>query len=227
MVATASKKAQADREADEMFKKAAEADAARDKLPAGDARKSGWFGGWFGKRDSTASPGPIKAKLGEENAFYYDENLKKWVNKKGGPEAATSAAPTPPPPRGPASRVASSAAMGPPSGPPSRASSGSGLANMARPPTSGSGPAFSGPPSGPPSRVGTPSSNPASDRGGPPQAPPKVNVDGLGGLAPPIRPASTLSNASSIDDLLAGPRKTGTVRGKKKGRYVDVMANQG
>ena len=227
--ATAVKKAQADREADELFRKAAEADAAREK--AGGDQKKGWLSGWFGgKKDGTASPGPIKAKLGEENSFYYDENLKKWINKKGGTEATAPVAATPPPPRGP-SRVAS-AAMGPPSGPPSRASSGVGLSGPPiRPPTSGSGPAFSGsgPPSGPPSRTGTPASNPGSDPGQP--AATGVNGDfappAASPLAPPIRPSSTLSTASSIDDLLAGPpgsRKGGTVKGKKKGqRYVDVM----
>lgn len=44
---------------------------------------------------------------------------------------------------------------------------------------------------------------------------------------PPSRPATSLSNASSIDDLLgaAGPRKPGAAKkGRKGGRYVDVMA---
>lgn len=39
-------------------------------------------GSWLSrlwKRDST---GPVKASLGEESSFYYDANLKKWVNKK-------------------------------------------------------------------------------------------------------------------------------------------------
>ncbi|KAK3056063.1 vesicle coat component [Extremus antarcticus] len=219
-------KSSADRAADDAFRKAAEADAARDSKGGGEGKK-GWLTGWFGgKKDPNAGPGPIKAKLGEENSFHYDEDLKKWVNKKGGAEAAAPVAATPPPPRGgPPSRVASGAGsmgppMGPPSGPPSRAGSGMGAPPGARPPTSGSGPGF--PPSGPPSRVGTP----ASDAG--------MNGDGAGAMlppsmggavVPPMRPASSLSTASSIDDLLAGPRKGGTVKGKKKGgRYVDVMA---
>lgn len=44
---------------------------------------------------------------------------------------------------------------------------------------------------------------------------------------PPSRPATGMSSASSIDDLIGAPqaRKGGTVKGKKKGRgYVDVMA---
>ena len=43
------------------------------------APAKGWFG-WIRRTDST--PKPVRAKLGEESAFYYDENLKKWVNKK-------------------------------------------------------------------------------------------------------------------------------------------------
>lgn len=44
--------------------------------------------------------------------------------------------------------------------------------------------------------------------------------------APPSRPATSMSNASSIDDLLgaAAPRKGGAKSKKKGGRYVDVMA---
>ena len=236
--AAALKKAQADREADEMFRKAAEADAARGKDSKTGGQKKGWFGGWFaggGGKDPMASPGPIKAKLGEENSFYFDKDLGKWINKKAGADSATtSAAPTPPPPRGPSSRIAS-ATMGPPSAPPSRNTSAP-LNNMSRPPTSGSNAAFSGPPSGTPSRSATPASNPASFE---PQQTLNLAPNGES-LAtsigqPPIRPASSLSNASSIDDLLGGPpgagggaRKAGgTIKGKKKGgRYVDVMANQ-
>ena len=240
--AAALKKSQADKQADDAFRKAAEADAARDaQNKSADGGKKGWFGGWFGGKgkDPNAMPEsnkPIKAKLGEENSFYFDKELGKWVNKKAGPEAATPAAATPPPPKGPASRVTS--AMGPPSGPPSRASSGTGLSSMpppdARPPTSGSGPAFSGPPSGPPSRVGTPASTQSDvpPPPGPPGSAPPLPLNGLdaggaGGLQPPSRPGTSLSNASSIDDLLgAGGSKGGTVKkkGKKGGRYVDVMA---
>ena len=39
-------------------------------------------GGWLSrlwKREST--PSPIKANLGEQTSFYYDKELKRWVNK--------------------------------------------------------------------------------------------------------------------------------------------------
>lgn len=40
-----------------------------------------WLGRWWKKSDST-TPGPIKASLGEESAFYYDKEQKRWVNRK-------------------------------------------------------------------------------------------------------------------------------------------------
>ena len=234
--AAALKKAQADRAADEAFRKAAEADAEKDnkKPDIGHKKASGsWLGGWF-KKDPTAELNkPIRAKLGEESSFYYDAELKKWVNKKGGSESATPAAATPPPPRGPPSRVMSGA-TGPPSGPPSRVASATGLGGSSRPPTSGSAAPpmmASGLGSGPPSRAATPASmhsGPPDSAGLMPPAPfgASINGDGSGPPSgPPSRPPTSMSTASSLDDLLAGPRKAGgTVKGKKKGRYVDVMA---
>lgn len=41
-----------------------------------------WFGRWWKKGDGTTTTGPVKASLGEENAFYYDKEQKRWVNKK-------------------------------------------------------------------------------------------------------------------------------------------------
>lgn len=235
----AARKAEADRQADEAFRKAAEADAARDKSKGGAGDKKGWFGGigglFGGKKESQDMPTVHKAKLGEENSFYFDKDLNKWVNKKGGAEAATPAAATPPPPRGgPPSRAVSAAQaiMGPPSGPPSRVASGAGLVgslgSRGPPSMSGSigGSPSLGPASGPPSRIGTP----ASEHG----VPMPAAVAALNGSearppsAPPSRPSTSMSNASSLDDLLGQPaqRKAGgTVKGKKKAqRYVDVMA---
>ncbi|KAM3423682.1 Protein transport protein sec16 [Cercospora zeina] len=224
-------KSEADRIADEAFKKAAEADAARDAQKK--AEKKGWgigLGGWFGgKKGDQGIPqqqsGPIKAKLGEENSFYFDKDLGKWVNKKDPKGAAGAAAATPPPPKGPPSRTASGV-MGPPSGPPSRVSSGSGML----PPMSKMPATPSIPGSGPPSRVGTPADG--GGAGGGALTNPAVSaLNGVRpGSTPPSRPGTSLSNASSIDDLLGGPpgpRKAGgTVKKGKKGanRYVDVMA---
>ncbi|GAB7352990.1 hypothetical protein MBLNU459_g3554t1 [Dothideomycetes sp. NU459] len=236
--AAALKKAQADKEADEAFRKAAEADAARDSK-SDDPGKKGWFGGWFGgKKDPNAAPGPIRAKLGEQSSFYYDPDLKKWVNKKGGDSGAETPAATPPPPRGPPSR-STSGNFGPPSGgppgPPSRAASGIGLSGLASsgPPGSRPATAGSGTPGlpGPPSRMSTPAmtSPPIGMDASPVQSstpPPGMNGGGPPS-APPSRPPTSMSTASSIDDLLGapGPRKGGAAKNKKRGgRYVDVMA---
>ncbi|KAF2156086.1 hypothetical protein K461DRAFT_318705 [Myriangium duriaei CBS 260.36] len=200
----ASQTAEADRAADEAFRKAAEADAEKDKAAKEAAAKKGWFGGWFGKKDPDA-PQAVRAKLGEDSSFYFDKDLGKWVNKKGGQEE-TKAAPTPPPPKGGPSR-----ATGPPmSGPPSRI------------PSASASPAI-----GPPSRPGTAGPPaPANGVATPPMPPAMARVGTPGGLEPPSRPSTGLSNASSIDDLIGAPTaKKGTVKGKKRGgRYVDVMA---
>lgn len=49
--------------------------------PAAASSSGSWLGR-FWKRADAATPGPIKASLGEESAFYYDKDLKRWVNKK-------------------------------------------------------------------------------------------------------------------------------------------------
>lgn len=42
---------------------------------------SSWFGRWWGGSGSSSGSGPVKANLGEESAFYYDKEKKRWVNK--------------------------------------------------------------------------------------------------------------------------------------------------
>ncbi|KAJ5376510.1 hypothetical protein N7509_013396 [Penicillium cosmopolitanum] len=225
--AAALKKAENDRKADEAFRKAAEEDAKKDQQ----GPKKGWFGGWFGgaKKEAEQSGGggggggPIRAKLGEENSFYYDKDLKKWVNKKD-PGSAEPVRATPPPPRSsaPPSRNASSGSMPPPPMPPMPFASGSRPTSSSSdmPPSLSSSPAFSSlgvpPPMGPyggslPRSVSTGAAHPT----------PPGSSSG-----PPPRPSSSLTHASSIDDLIGAPqaRKGNTVKGKKKGRYVDVMA---
>ncbi|KAL8693642.1 MAG: hypothetical protein Q9218_001552 [Villophora microphyllina] len=230
-------KVRKDKEADDAFRKAAEADAQKDKEPR--SKKSGWFGGvggWLGggkKEDSNLNqdqPKAIKAKLGEESSFYYDKELKKWINKKGPPPAATEA-PAPPPPRGPPSRAVSAAGGLPPSllgtstppvpplpsvipghvgTPPLNVS-------QATPPTMGFGPPSG---TGTPARTASPALSSIAAMGGEASGPPS---------APPSRPPTAAGGAgkSDIDDLLGEPqvRKGGTMKRGKKGRgYVDVMA---
>ncbi|KAL4778646.1 Sec23-binding domain of Sec16-domain-containing protein [Aspergillus varians] len=214
-------KARKDKEADEAFRKAAEADAQK----AAPAKSSwwGWIKGGANKEETNAAAGkPIRAKLGEESSFYYDKDLKKWVNKKD-PNSATAARATPPPPRGtaPPSRTASGSSMPPPpvpagagsrptssaGAPPPPLSSSPAPSSLGLPPTPAFGPARSVSTGAVPPAGGA-SSRPGSSAG------------------PPPRPSTSLSHASSIDDLLGAPqaRKGNTVRGRKKGRYVDVMA---
>ncbi|KAM5443263.1 vesicle coat component [Microsporum ferrugineum] len=202
-----------DREAAELVRKAAEEDA---KRPPPDAKK-GWFTGWFGKRDPSSSGGPIRAKLGEQSSFYFDEDLKRWVNKKDPNSATASTTALPPPPRGsaPGSRSASAEHRPPTSAsvasapdalpiPLARGLSAQGPNSPygSAPPPSSLGIPFSSSPGGRSVSGGTPPTNPSS------------------------RPGTALSHVSSIDDLLAAPqtRKGGTLKGRKKGRYVDVMA---
>lgn len=229
------------RDADDAFRRAAEEDAKRDGTS-----KSG-SGGWSlgrlwggGKPKQEAPKQEVKAhqmKLGDENNLYYDKELKKWVNRNAGPDAATPSAPTPPPPRGPPSRTVSAAPPGGvrpsstappiPSGPPSMASSRNvspslAQGNHASPPDSAETGSVGG---AAPAMPGRAASALAPGAGG----------AGLAsGLAPPSRPGTGMSGVSTassgIDDLYGGPpqaRKGGTVKGKKKARgYVDVMAGK-
>ncbi|KAG0669632.1 vesicle coat component [Maudiozyma exigua] len=61
--------------------------------------KNGWFG-WLKKE--TGEKKAIKAKLGNENSFYYDKDLKRWINKNATDEEkkemAEASKPGPPPP---------------------------------------------------------------------------------------------------------------------------------
>ncbi|KAI9728717.1 MAG: Protein transport protein Sec16B [Chrysothrix sp. TS-e1954] len=223
----AQSRAQRDRENDELFKKAAEADAAAAKDKAA-AKKSGGWGfpslGLFGGKKDPNAPTVHKVKLGEENKFVYDEAQKRWVNKAAGATQTEAAKPAPPPPRAAA--------------PPSRtASAMSGAPSMGVPTGSPAG-AMGMPPMGPSSRSGTPASMGMAGAAGtpnmniqPPSGPPS-----MAGSGPPSRPPTSMSTASSkpaenLDDLLdsGGPSragKGGTLGRKKKGgaRYVDTMA---
>lgn len=51
------------------------------QAPAAPASGASWLGRWF-KRSESTGPGPIKASLGEESAFYYDKEQKRWVYRK-------------------------------------------------------------------------------------------------------------------------------------------------
>ncbi|TVY37034.1 COPII coat assembly protein [Lachnellula occidentalis] len=209
-------KAEKDREADEAFRKAAEADA--QKSSAAPAKKGWGLGGWFAKKEpqqEISQPGkPIRAKLGEASSFVYDPDLKRWINKKGGDVAPTPTA-TPPPPR----------AVGPPRTASVPPGNGHTSAPRAIPTAMRAASDYSGGPMGnsltpsdglPPSSLGTETLAP------PPLMRSVSNGSAAGGppSAPPSRPSTSMSNASDIDDLLGpatGGSRKGTTR-KKKGR---------
>ncbi|KAK7954355.1 COPII coat assembly protein SEC16 [Apiospora saccharicola] len=220
-------KAEKDRENQELFRKAAEEDAKR--AEAAKSQKKGWFGGLFGgggaKKEQAEAPKAIKAKLGEDSSFVYDPDAKRWVNKKAGAENTPAKSATPPPPRSasrngtpppPGGGLAPPMGRGtppPPGGPPMRSVSGL-KQQMSSDSLHIPGPAMGGAP--PMGRSVSNMSNMSA----------VSNASGEGlTMAPPSRPATSLSNASSIDDLLgaAGPRKAGAKKARK-GRYVDVMA---
>ena len=97
-------------------------ETASKKLAAGEntlKAKSSWFGLFSRAKDSASENGDtaageeskkvIRANLGEESSFYFDKDLKKWVNKKdpASMQASAKAAPPPPKAKGPIGRVVS------------------------------------------------------------------------------------------------------------------------
>ncbi|RKF64196.1 COPII coat assembly protein sec16 [Erysiphe neolycopersici] len=211
------------READEAFRRAAEAD---ESIPA----KKGWgIASWFGggtkKNQEETSPNkPIRAKLGEASSFVYDPELKRWVNKKAGVENVDSKTSTPPPPK----------AVGPPRSmnmPPNsrRQSTITTSSSGARPPMNmrlSSEKIIETPnqqSDNDPASIGTNDTMPL-----PPMSQGLTRTASSNSILPPSRPGTSMSNASSIDDLLGPPsvtRRSGA-KARKKGRgYVDVMSD--
>ncbi|CAK7895124.1 COPII coat assembly protein Sec16p [[Candida] anglica] len=167
--------------------------------------KSGWFN-WLGKDDGR--PKAIRAKLGESNAFYYDEELKKWINKNVPREEQLRAAAPPPPP-----------SMKKKTTPPNQ----SGTPSLDADARKSSGPPGPPGPPGPsgPSRTPGPPGPPGSTVSTTPGAP----LSAAPSLTGTPTPGPNLVNAG-LDDLLtlgapsAGARKS--KRGPKRG-YVNVM----
>ncbi|GAA5877989.1 hypothetical protein JCM1840_000133 [Sporobolomyces johnsonii] len=175
-----------------------------DEKPAIKPSKS-WLGGWF-KREGTPTqqtgPGPIKANLGEQKSFYYDEKLKRWVNKSGNGGEDAPPAVVPPPRAATASpnrAMRHSPRFGSPAPP-----------MPAMPPRSNT----TGPP--PLNRSATsadlrsqaPDFRPASRTGGPPSRPPSA----AGGPPPP----------RSAGDGAATPGGGRPAGKRKKPQYVPV-----
>ncbi|KAF7550473.1 hypothetical protein G7046_g8008 [Stylonectria norvegica] len=211
-------KSDKDRENEEMFRKAAEEDAKRAAATQQGTKKGWGFGGWFGggKKPESPSPGeaspnkPIKAKLGEASSFVYDPELKRWINKKDGAENTAPKTATPPPPRAGPRSVSSGTPPPPHAMPPPLHSS-----NSAPPPLMP-----------PRMRAGTPELSKAPSMESLAAPTMMRSVSNSSSAGPPSRPTTSMSNASSIDDLLsaAAPRKPGQKKARKGGRYIDVMA---
>ncbi|KAI5289740.1 vesicle coat component [Ascosphaera aggregata] len=220
-------KARHDREAAERIRKAAEEDAKRD---AAQSQKKSWFSGWFGKKNNDEhGTTVVRAKLGEESSFYYDKELKRWVNKKDPNSAKPAASAVPPPPKAPGPPRGSTPIAPTPSGQAAslRSSSASPFSAPPQvpgltftPPPAGSGPAAAA--AARPPIQSRPSTTSPPQSGSP--QPPVMPQSGSTALTPPPKPAAL--NASSIDDLLGAPApRTHSGRSKKKGRgYVDIMA---
>lgn len=213
-------KEEKDKENAELFRKAAEEDAKR--AAEAKAAKKGWgFGSWFGGGaaketiDAAAPNKPIRAKLGDKNSFYYDPEQKRWVNKNADPKDQQAKVSTPPPPKA-APRSVSSTPAPPMAGPPM---AGLDAGRASAPPMAPPRSTMTPPPAGP-----SPTTD-VNSLGPPPMMRSVSNTSSAS--APPSRPPTSLSNSSSIDDLLsaAGPRK-GAKKPRKSARYVDIMTKE-
>ncbi|RKF65237.1 COPII coat assembly protein sec16 [Golovinomyces cichoracearum] len=225
-------KAEKDREADEAFRLLAEADAQKTK-ESPPVKKgwsiTSWFSGGAKKgQDETSSPNkPIRAKLGEASSFVYDPELKRWVNKKNGTDQVETKHSTPPP------RAVGPRVPGSSSHPASKESSDVSVlnSNTRLPLQSGVSINKSIHSKLESSSDNRPAVN-AKARDTTSQPPPMpsgmASTATSSSILPPSRPGTSMSNASSIDDLLGPPsltRRSGT-KTKKKGRgYVDVMSD--
>lgn len=192
--------------------------ASKNAAPPAQAQKNeaqpakGWFG-WLRRGEST--PKPVVAKLGQQNAFYFDEKLGKWVNKNAPADDTTAKTPLPPPSRAQTASPMHAASMGSPATLPPRAASvvagtSGGLAPPSRPSsslstTSGETPSSLSD-SGPPSR-----SSPAPPHGLPGRA--SVPPPRSAGQTPP---PSTASPAGSVSGRPGAKRNA-------RSRYVDVF----
>ncbi|TCD71886.1 hypothetical protein EIP91_000018 [Steccherinum ochraceum] len=77
------------------------------------AQSSGWLSRLWRRSDT---PQPVKANLGEQTSFYYDKELKRWVNKESGGGDEKPSMPPPPPRAQTASPGTATARL--PTGPP-------------------------------------------------------------------------------------------------------------
>ncbi|KAI0362216.1 hypothetical protein OH77DRAFT_1507802 [Trametes cingulata] len=164
---------------------------------------SGWLSRLWKRGETT--PAPVKANLGEESSFYYDKELKRWVNKNSAGEAAKPAPPPPPPRAQTASPGRSLGAMPPgsPVGPP-----------PARPATAHPIDITSEPPRRPPPRVRSNLVPSDADSNSAPPSP-----------MPPSSNSSTPPPSGGGGPPPAG-RPRPTAKRNVRSRYVDVFQQE-
>ncbi|KAF3920531.1 hypothetical protein ABW20_dc0109033 [Dactylellina cionopaga] len=207
------KREQEEEENRKMIAAIAEKEKEEEERKKKEAKGGSWFP-WFGAKKDPNLKAYTKATLGDESSFYYDPELRRWMNKKGGTDS-TGVTPsgTPPPPR----RLGSPAQIGgPPSGPPSGVGS-------PRPGTSSSIESIGVPK---PPTSAPPTSAPTSSPGGLMPPPP----GGAGASRdpspnrPPPRPATT-GKVDEMEELLGsgGSVRKPAAKAKGRKRYVEVF----
>ncbi|WEJ93998.1 vesicle coat component [Yamadazyma tenuis] len=188
---------------EEERKKASQRRSANQARTPGQTNNGRWLS-WLNRNDDR--PKAIRANMGEQNKFVYDEKLKRWINKDIPIEEQQKPSGPPPPPK------IRKAPGGGPSGPaPNRAPPGP--PNISTSPSAGSAP-----PGAPSNTSAGPAatSSPTNNVTGPPKPP------GLGANPPSLATAG-------LDDLLSmggsNASMTSTRRAKKGGRrgYVNVL----
>ncbi|KAL6309244.1 Sec23-binding domain of Sec16-domain-containing protein [Sparassis latifolia] len=166
--------------------------------------KTSSSGSWFSRiwrRETT--PAPIKANLGEQTSFYYDQELKRWVNKNANAETAKSAPPPPP------SRAQTAS--------PGRASGTFPTGSMPLPP---------------PARPATANAIDLGAQLPPRRPPPRarsnlVPTDSEGGSAPSTPTSATISSAhGGGPPPLSSSRARMQAKRAVRSRYVDVFQQQ-
>ncbi|XP_006646765.2 protein transport protein SEC16A homolog [Oryza brachyantha] len=80
-------------------KQGAGSDSAQSNAPGSGSSRFGWLGSTLQKTMGLVSKSHRQAKLGQQNKFYYDEKLKRWVEE--GAEIPAEEPPLPPPPTKP------------------------------------------------------------------------------------------------------------------------------
>lgn len=173
------------------------------KKHSGQAGGNGWFGGWLGGGKDDGKPKAIRAKLGEKNKFYYDEKLKKWINKDLPLEDQIKPAGPPPPPKMKMSNTPQRISPSPGEAPPSHPAQLSGSNATPEGSLGGHGPPSADGPKPPLGNNSTPS------------------LSSAGSKAPSLATAG-LDDLLSIGTPPAGGAPRKGKRGPKRG-YVNVL----